>query len=208
MLHTTVFETPVVRPFLRLLSGLCLKLMGWRVVGELPDKSKFVIIGAFHTSNWDFVIGLFTAFMLRVKPYWIGKDNLFRAPFHLFFTWFGGIPINRSVSQNLVERIREIYREHEKLVIALAPEGTRKKVNHWKTGFYHIAAGAGVPIAMGFIDYRRKLCGLGPSFMPSGDIGKDMEKIRRFYSGITARYPDMIGLPDIEPRGLRKAGDS
>ncbi|HOI07399.1 MAG TPA: lysophospholipid acyltransferase family protein [Deltaproteobacteria bacterium] len=202
----TVFDTPVIRPFFRLISQLCLKLMGWRVVGQLPDQPKYVIIGAFHTSNWDFVIGLSAAFMLRIKAYWVGKDNLFRAPFDIFFRWTGGIPINRSISQNLVERITEIYRARERLVVALAPEGTRKKVKHWKTGFYHIAVGAGVPIVLGFIDYRKKLCGLGPVLVPTGDIAADMEKIRRFYSGVTAKYPDMMGLPSIEPQKYRKTG--
>lgn len=205
-MQRTVFDTPVVRPMFRLISMLCLKIMGWRIVGQLPEHPKVVIVGAFHTSNWDFVIGLFTAFMLKVKAYWVGKDNLFIAPFDIVFRWFGGIPINRSVSQNLVGRIIEIFGEREELVLALAPEGTRRKVQYWKTGFYHIAVGAGVPIALGFIDYRRKLCGLGPTFMPTGDIVADMEKIRAFYSGITAKFPDMICLPAIEPRRRMKTG--
>jgi 1-acyl-sn-glycerol-3-phosphate acyltransferase len=206
MQRTTIFDTPVVRPAMRFISSLCLKLMGWRIVGQVPDYPKVVVIGAFHTSNWDFVIGVFAAFMLKIKAYWIGKDNLFKAPFDVFFRWLGGIPINRSISQNLVERITEIFREQESMVLALAPEGTRKQVKHWKTGFYHIAMGAGTPIVLGFIDYRHKLCGIGPTLMPTGDIMADLEKIRSFYSSVTAKYPDMMGLPAIEPRRQRKTG--
>jgi 1-acyl-sn-glycerol-3-phosphate acyltransferase len=202
----TVFDTPVVRPVLRFIFALCLKVTGWRIVGKLPDRPKVVIIGAFHTSNWDFVIGLFAAFALKIKAYWIGKDNLFRKPFDILFRWFGGIPINRSASQNLVDRITKIFQEQERMVLALAPEGTRKKVNFWKSGFYHIAVGAGTPIVMGFIDYRHKLCGLGPTIMPTGDIMADMEKIRAFYSGITARFPDMVGLPAIQPLRKNRTG--
>lgn len=205
-MQRTVFDTPVVRPFLRLISAVCLKIMGWRVVGQVPDQPRVVIVGAFHTSNWDFVIGLFAAFMLRMKAYWIGKDNLFRGPFKAFFQWFGGIPIDRTVSQNLVERITAVIRGQERMILALAPEGTRKKVSHWKTGFYHIAMGAGTPIVLGFIDYRRKLCGLGPMLVPTGNIAEDMEKIRAFYAGVTARHPDMTGLPVLKPGPGLKTG--
>lgn len=198
-MQRTVFDTPIVRPLLRLISAICLKIAGWRIVGQVPDLPRVVIVGAFHTSNWDFVIGLFAAFMLRIKVYWIGKDNLFRGPFRAFFQWFGGIPINRSVSQNLVERITEIFRKQERMILALAPEGTRKKVSYWKTGFYHIATGAGTPIVLGFIDYRQKLCGLGPVLVPTGNIADDMEKIRAFYTGITAKRPDMTGPPVLKP---------
>lgn len=206
-MHYTVFDTPVIRSAFRCVSRVCLKALGWRVEGRLPDMPKYVIIAAYHTSNWDFIIGLMAVFILETKIYWIGKDNLFRAPFASFFRWVGGIPINRSRSQKMVEQIIQVFHENESLVIALAPEGTRKKVSSWKTGFYHIAVGAEVPIVMAFIDYNSKTCGIGPIINPTGNIETDMERIRSFYSGITGKYPEMMTPPAIEPRKYTKTQD-
>ncbi len=202
----TVFETSGIRTFLRFISRTCLKAIGWKVEGRLPDLPKYLIIGAFHTSNWDFVIGLCAAFVLKIKVYWIGKDNLFRPPFGSFFRWIGGIPINRDISQNMVRRTIEVFREHENLIIALAPEGTRKRLAYWRTGFYHIACGADIPIVMAFIDYVRKACGIGPVLMPTGDIEADMEKIRAYYSGVRGRYPELMTPPLFDPVLTRKTG--
>ncbi len=202
-MQDTVFETPVIGPFFRFISKCCLRLMGWKVEGSLPDIPKYVIIAAFHTSNWDFIIGIFAAFVLRIKPYWIGKDKLFIRPFDLFFSWIGGIPINRSSSQNMVQRTIEVFREHESLIIALAPEGTRKKLKYWKTGFYHIARGACIPVVLAFIDYSRKACGIGPVLYPSGNLEEDMMKIQEFYKGIVARHPGLMTLPAVDPARLR-----
>ncbi len=205
-MHYTIFETPVIGSFFRMVSRVCLKAMGWRVQGELPCLPKYVIIAAYHTSNWDFVIGILTAFVLKIRIYWIGKDNLFKPPFDRFFRWIGGIPINRSKSQRMVDRIIQVFHEHENLIIALAPEGTRKKAGYWKTGFYHIAAGAGVPIVLAFIDYPSKTCGIGPTLVPTGDIDSDMAVIESFYSGITGKYPDMMTPPALDPGKNSKTG--
>lgn len=206
LMQYTIFETPVIGSFFRLFSRVCLKALGWRVTGQLPDLPKYVIIAAYHTSNWDFVIGILTAFVLKAKIYWIGKDNLFKPPFVNLFHWIGGIPINRNRSQNMVDRIIQVFHEQERLIIALAPEGTRRKTSYWKTGFYHIAVGAGVPLVLAFIDYRSKTCGIGPVLTPSGDMKADMEKISSFYSGITGKYPEMMTPPAIEPGKYRKTG--
>lgn len=205
-MQQTVFETPVIRPVLRLISQACLKILGWRVEGKLPDIPKYIIIAAFHTSNWDFVIGLFTAFVLKAKPYWIGKDNLFRVPFGSLFRWFGGIPINRRRSQNMVSQIVKVFQERERLLIAIAPEGTRGKAPYWKTGFYHIAMGAHVPIVLAFIDYRRKVCGIGPAMVPTGNIEADMRKISAYYANVTGKYPEKMSPPAIRPPDLKKTG--
>lgn len=204
IMQYTIFQTPVIGSFFRLLSRVCLKAMGWRVTGQLPSLPKYVIIAAYHTSNWDFVIGIFAAFVLKARIYWIGKDNLFKPPFVKLFRWIGGIPINRSRSQNMVDRIIQIFHEHEHMIIALAPKGTRRKTSYWKTGFYHIAAGAGVPMVLAFIDYRSRTCGIGPVLNPTGDMEADMEKIRSFYSGITGKYPGMMTPPVIDPDKCRK----
>jgi 1-acyl-sn-glycerol-3-phosphate acyltransferase len=195
----TVFDTPGIRDILRFLSWVFVRITGWRVIGPLPDLQKYVIIAAYHTSNWDFVIGLCAAFMLRVKAYWIGKDNLFKPPFDRFFRWIGGIPINRSKSQNMVECIIQVFRENTNLLIALAPEGTRRKTHYWKSGFYHIALGASIPIVLAFIDYPTKSCGIGEVLYPTGDVEADMKKIRAFYSRFVGKFPEMMTLPVIKP---------
>jgi len=218
-MQRTVYETPVIRDVLRIISGFLLKMTGWRVVGPLPDIRKYLIIAAFHTSNWDFVIGLCAAFILRIRVSWIGKDNLFISPFDRFFRWLGGIPIDRSKSQNMVDRTIRAFREKQDLIIALAPEGTRKRIAYWKSGFYHIAVGAGVPIVLAFIDYPSKSCGIGEVMYPTGDLKADMVEIREFYSRFSGKFPDMMTLPvllqetvdshlvsDVQGHGLTVSG--
>jgi 1-acyl-sn-glycerol-3-phosphate acyltransferase len=163
----------------------------------LPDADKLVVIAAPHTSNWDLPVLLSLGFSLRAKACWLGKHSLFRWPFGLLFRWMGGIPVYRSASHNMVEQTVETFRNSEKLILAIPPEGTRSKVSYWKTGFYYIALGAGTPVAMAFIDYKRKASGIGPTLYPTGDIEADMEVIRNFYATVTAKYPDKAGLPAI-----------
>jgi 1-acyl-sn-glycerol-3-phosphate acyltransferase len=174
-----------------------LKVFGWRLEGRLPDVDKLVVIAAPHTSNWDLPVLLSLGFSLRTKACWLGKHSLFKWPFGFLFRWMGGIPVYRSASHNMVEQTVETFRNSEKLILAIPPEGTRSKVSHWKTGFYYIALGAEIPIAMGFIDYKRKVVGIGPTLYPAGDIEADMEVIRNFYANVTAKYPDKAGLPAL-----------
>jgi len=166
-----------------------LRWRGWQISGHFPDLPKFVLIGAPHTSNWDFPLTLGICFALRAKIYWMGKDSLFRGPLGPVMRWLGGIPVTRSRSTSLVQQMVEVYQRHDELVVAIAPEGTRGHVTEWKTGFYHIAYGAGVPVVLGFLDYRRKTGGIGPVFYPSGDLERDLAEIRAFYDGIVGRYP-------------------
>jgi hypothetical protein len=133
---------------------------------------------------------LFIIFVLRGKIYWLGKESLFRPPFKGFFKWLGGIPIDRSRSKNIVAQSIQQFHQNEKLILTIAPAGTRKRVTKWKTGFYHIAHGANVPIALGFLDYRRKAGGIGPVIYPTGNIDADMKTIRAFYGGITGKFPE------------------
>jgi 1-acyl-sn-glycerol-3-phosphate acyltransferase len=143
---------------------------------------------------------LCAALLFRVKLYWMGKDAIFRRPFAGIVRWLGGIPIDRSTSNNLVAQSVALFRAQENLVLVVPPEGTRQKVRHWKTGFYYIALGAAVPIVMGFLDYKHKLAGFGPTLVPTGDIEADMQAIRAFYAGITGKYPDASGAADVAPR--------
>lgn len=195
----TIFDVPILRDIFRLLAILFLKMIGWRKEGSLPDIPKYVIILAPHTSNWDFPIGLAMIFVLKLRGYWLGKDGLFRWPFHGFFRWLGGIPLDRSRSSDVVAQMVQLFKERAKLTMVLAPEGTRKKVTHWKSGFYHIARGANVPIVLAFLDYLRKAGGIGPVFNPTGDIEADMEYIRAFYAAMTGKHPEKQCIPSFMP---------
>ena len=157
--------------------------------GQLPLIPKFVLVGAPHTSNWDLPFTLLMAFAFKARIHWMGKIAIFRRPFKGFFQWLGGIPVKRSQSDNLVEQSIQQFRRNEQLILTIAPAGTRKQVIRWKSGFYHIACGANVPIVLGFLDYRRKVGGFGPLVHPTGDITTDMATIRAFYDGVTGKKP-------------------
>lgn len=191
----TIFDTPVLKTLLRWFSILFFKIAGWRIEGRLPDIPKFVLVGAPHTSNWDFLYGLFIIFIFKTKIYWLGKEALFRMPFKWFFKWLGGIPVDRSKSSNIVAHSIQQFHQNDKLILTIAPAGTRKRVKKWKTGFYHIASGANVPIALGFLDYRLKTGGIGPVISPTGDIEADMKTIRAFYDGVNGKYPEKSMAP-------------
>jgi 1-acyl-sn-glycerol-3-phosphate acyltransferase len=183
----TIFTTPVVNDFFRAIAVLVLRFSAWKLVGTLPEKRRFILIGAPHTSNWDFALMLLAAFSMRLDIHWMGKDALFPKPFAGFVKWMGGIAIDRSKSNGTVAQTIEQFKLHDDWIIGIPPEGTRKKVKEWKTGFYHIAVGANVPIVLGFIDSSRKEFGFGPLFVPSGNLDEDMLKIRGFYA-------DKIGI--------------
>ncbi|MEX1196257.1 MAG: lysophospholipid acyltransferase family protein [Pseudohongiellaceae bacterium] len=189
MTHT-VFNTPLLTPLLRLLAIGLLKLIGWHSAGEPPACRKFVLIGAPHTSNWDFPIMLLVVLKLRLRLYWMGKNSLFPFPFGTLMRWLGGIPVDRSRSHNTVDQIVSLYDQHDELVILIPPEGTRKRVEKWKTGFYHIANNTGVPILMGYIDAVPQEAGLADFFEPTGELEKDMAAIRAFYAGKTGIRPE------------------
>ena len=188
ILTYTIFDTPVLRTLVRWTSIFILKIAGWHIQGRIPDTSRFVLIAAPHTSNWDLPMTLFAAFALKAKVYWMGKDAIFRPPFMGFFKWLGGIPIDRSRANSVVTQSIEQFKKNKTLILTVPPAGTRKRVMYWKTGFYHIANGAQVPIVLGFLDYRRKVGGIGPTVLPTGDIEADMVAIRNFYKDITGKH--------------------
>ena len=166
-------------------------IFGWHVTGQVPYGEKFVLVGAPHTSNWDFFFTLATLYIFRLRISWLGKDTLFKKPFGKIMRWLGGIPIDRSSEHGVVEQIVKQFNESRKLVITIAPSGTRKKRDYWKSGFYWIAYTAQVPILCGYLDYSRKTACLGLSFVPTGDIKKDMDRIRGFFVGIRGKNPDL-----------------
>lgn len=193
-MHTTIFETPVVNTVLRGLSIAFLKLTGWKVVGSLPlHAKKSVLIAAPHTSNWDLPYTLMVAFTLRLNVYWMGKESLFKPPFRGVMMWLGGIPVRRESANNLVAASAEAIRAADgPLQLIVPPEGTRSKSRYWKTGFYYIARGAQVPIVMAYLDYARKVGGLGPVFIPTGDVEADMVAIKAFYAPFKGKNPQQF----------------
>jgi 1-acyl-sn-glycerol-3-phosphate acyltransferase len=187
----TIFRTPVVNTTLRALSAGFLRLNGWTLEGALPPSArKCVFIAAPHTSNWDLPYTLMVSFVLGLDIHWMGKASIFRFPFGALMRWLGGIAVKREQSNNLVAVSAQVLRDAEgPLQLVVPPEGTRAAVRRWKTGFYYIALQAEVPIVMAYMDYERKLAGLGPVFVPTGDIEADMLQIKAFYAPFKGRNP-------------------
>ena len=169
------------------------KWLGWKTVGDLPNGlDKIVLVVAPHTSNWDLFYGLCTIFIKDIPAKFAIKKEVMFFPFGPILKWLGAIPIDRSLKSKhrQVDMMIDMLKKSQKLVLTIAPEGTRKYAPRWKTGFYHIALHANVPIAMGFIDYDKKQAGIGPIFHPTGDLANDMQKIQAFYKDKVAKYPD------------------
>lgn len=191
-MQRTLFETPGISHALRTFSRTVLRLQGWQLQGGLPAGfGKCVLIAAPHTSNWDLPYTLMAALCLRLHIRWMGKASIFRWPFGAVMRWLGGIPVRRETSNNLVAASAAALRAAEgPLQLVVPPEGTRGKTRHWKTGFYYIALQAEVPIVMAYMDYERRIAGLGPVFQPTGDVEADMAEIKRFYAPFKGRRAD------------------
>ncbi|MDZ4672905.1 MAG: lysophospholipid acyltransferase family protein [Gemmatimonadota bacterium] len=168
-------------PVRRWIGRSILRLLGWRMVGALPDESRFVIIAAPHTSNMDFIVGMSLIWAQSIDARWIGKQELFRGPMNRIFRRLGGIPVDRHAPGGVVDDAVAAFRNSDRMVLAIAPEGTRKSVTRWKSGFHRIAFGADVPVVCGFFDRGRKLVGFGPTVWPTGDLEADIQRLRRWY---------------------------
>lgn len=176
---------------LRPLYLLLFKILGWKTVGKMPDLPKFIIAVAPHTSNWDFPVGLAARSILRIRnARFLGKSQLFKPPFGWFFRWLGGYPVDRSTSHDMVEQVVKIFDKHEKFILAIAPEGTRKKVDKLRTGFYYIAKGARAPIVPVGFDFARKEVIISAPFYPTDNMEKDMETLMQFYRSVTGKNPE------------------
>jgi len=182
-----------VSSFSSWLARFVMRAMGWRIAGEPPDMPKYVLIAAPHTSNWDFMIMLALDFAFKIRCVWMGKDSIFRGHLGPFYRRMGGIPIDRSSRSNVVEQAVRAFQHNERMVLAIPPEGTRKRTDRWKTGFYYIALEANVPLVFGFIDFEHKTAGFGPTLMPSGDIEADVAIIQDFYKDIKGKFPENFG---------------
>lgn len=176
-------------PAMRAVGLGILRMMGWRVAGEVPNLPKFVIAVAPHTSNWDFVVGAAAMFALDLRLAFIGKHTLFRGPLAPLLRWMGGIPIDRSSAQGVVADSVEAFSRLERRVLVIAPEGTRSRVAHFKSGFLRIARGAGVPVVLASLDYEARCVRLGPAFEPSEDIEAERRKAEAFFAPIRGKRP-------------------
>lgn len=182
------------------LSMWILNTLGWTILAELPDLKKYVVIAAPHTSNWDFPLGILAAKALRMEPHWMGKHSLFRWPYGWFFRAIGGTPVLRNRGQNYIQQMADLFDRSERLVLALAPEGTRSKTDHWKTGFHYIARAANVPIVMAYLDFGNKQVGISKPFIPSDDIASDLDKIRGFYADRRGKNPKKEGVIGVRKK--------
>lgn len=193
-MRRTIYNTPVLKQILTAVSWLFLKLIGWKLEGRPPTEPKYVLIAVPHTTNWDFPITLAMAFVFDFEIFWMGKDSLFKGWKGPVMRWMGGIAIDRSSSNNVVEQTIEAFNNNDRLVVTIPPEGTRSKVDKWKTGFYYIAVGAKVPVGMGYLDYKRKVGGFKPTFYPTGDADKDIAEMRKMYAGISGKFSDQCKI--------------
>ncbi len=182
------------------LSGWILNILGWTIHADFPDVEKYVLIAAPHTSNWDFPLGILAARAINLDVHWLGKHTIFRWPFGWFFRALGGRPVHRDQALNVIQQMADLFTHSEQLILALAPEGTRAKKDHWRTGFYHIAWTANVPIAMGYLDYGQKQVGLGGAFYAGDDIEVVFSQIREFYQDRRGKYPENESLIQVRQK--------
>ncbi len=180
------------------LSMWILNVLGWTIRADLPSIKKYVAIAAPHTSNWDFPLGILAAKAINLKVHWMGKHTLFRWPFGWFFRAIGGTPVNRDGGQNYIKQMTDLFERSEQLVLALAPEGTRTKTDHWKTGFHFIARAANVPIMMVYLDFGNKQLGISDLFYPGEDIEADFAQIRLFYANRRGKNPEQESLIQVK----------
>jgi 1-acyl-sn-glycerol-3-phosphate acyltransferase len=171
----------------RALGRSLLRAMGWRIEGAIPNLAKFVIIVAPHTSNWDFVIGVAAKWALGLRVLFLGKDALFRFPFGVAMRALGGMPVDRSASHDVVQGIIHEFARRDRMILALAPEGTRKRVERWRTGFYHAAHGAQVPILPVGLNWGNRAIEIGSLFSTTGDVERDVRELQSRFSGVRGK---------------------
>ena len=166
-----------------------MRAAGWRIIGEAPDEPKMLLVGAPHTSNWDYIFTMLTVFSLGVDLHFVAKQSLFDNPLGGVMRFSGGVPIDRQASEGFVDQMVAEFNKRETFVLAIMPEGTRGKVHQWRSGFYHIAQGAGVPIVLVIFDYSNKIMHLGPTYWPTGDYEADLALIQSSFDGIDGKHP-------------------
>lgn len=181
--------------FSRGLAKFFLLLFGWRVTNNFPNVPKAVVIGGPHTSNWDGVFTFAAMMQIGLNANLMIKDSAMKGPLGSLLRWLGAIPVDRSKAGGVVEQSVEQFLAHDKFAMVVSPEGTRSGTEQWKTGFYHIAYKAGVPIVIATADYQKKEITFLAVFTPTGDIEGDVHKIQQYYATIHPRHPERLSAP-------------
>lgn len=177
------------------LCSLYLRLIGWKIGSQLDPKYKqCVLVAAPHTSNWDYPIALATLYACGMRARFLAKKSLFQFPLGILMRATGGIAVDRSKNNNLVDTMIDMFKKHDELILMIPVEGTRSYVKEWKSGFYHTAMGANVPIVLGYLDYGKKVAGFGDMFFPTGNYEKDLKDMQDFYRKVQAKYPEKSSL--------------
>jgi 1-acyl-sn-glycerol-3-phosphate acyltransferase len=179
----------------RWLSLAYLTLAGWKMRGDWPALEKAVLVAAPHTSNWDGLNMLATAGVYRVKLAWMGKKSLTQGPFGWVLKAMGCVPIDRAQSNDVVKVMRDAFAARTRMILAIPPEGTRSLAREWKSGFYYIAHGAGVPLVISVLDYGTKRVSLAAVVTPSGDYAEDLKLIRAHYVGVKGKHAEKFAAP-------------
>jgi 1-acyl-sn-glycerol-3-phosphate acyltransferase len=180
--------------FSRWIGRSMMTLTGWHIEGAMPDEPKFVIIVAPHTSNWDFPVGLWVLFALGFRGSFLAKHSLFKPPLGTVMKFLGGMPVEREVHKMRVRGISDAFTKSEKMILVITPEGTRKYVPEWKSGFYYIADAAKVPIVPVAFDYGAKVVRIGAPFMTTGNRAADIAELKKFFRGVKAKIPENYAL--------------
>lgn len=191
-----------------MLARLFLAATGWTTWGTRPEPAQYVLIAAPHTTNWDFPYLIAFAEYFEMEISWMGKHTLFKPPFGWLMRSLGGIPVQRHKRGNLVENLAGLFDEYDELGLVVPAEGTRARVEHWKSGFYHIARKAEVPIIMSFLDYDRKVGGFGTAFHPTGNVSEDMDQVRAFYADKLGKFPELFGPVRLVEEEASKDGSA
>ncbi len=187
--------------FTRKLARGLLRLSGWRFAGSIPDLPKMVLIGAPHTSNWDFALAMVALFALQVRVFWLGKHTFVNGPLKPLWRWLGGVPVDRRAASGVVAQIVEQMQQREQFLLGLAPEGTRRLVRQWKKGFFFIAREARVPILPIALDYGRKTIEIGAPVWPEAGETAVLAQLRAFYEGVQGKYPEQFSVESIQAIG-------
>ena len=193
-------DDPGPKTFKAWLGACILRFFGWRIAGTLPDLKQWVAIGAPHTSNWDFPFMVAASWVMGVRLRWMGKAALFKGPLGPMMRALGGISVDRTQSNDLVQQMVDWFEKSDALVVAVPPSGTRSYRDHWKTGFYFIAQKAQVPVGLGVLDFKEKAAGFTWLLMPSGDIERDFAELKDFYAPIGAKHPESRNLVQLKPK--------
>ncbi len=182
---------------MRWICGIILKLMGWKLIATIPKESeRCVLLFAPHTSAWDFVVGKLALIRLGLVSNFLIKKEAFWFPQNLIIKALGAIPVDRSNARNITDFSAQLFEKHPRLSLMIAPEGTRKRNDHWKRGFYVVAQKANVPIALSYMDWKTKVGGIGKIVIPSGDYEKDLKEIQDFYQGMQGKHKGCFNLEE------------